>query len=329
MIGGPHTIYTSQPQTQVHSYSTQERPVAIAVAEQVWNNPEGREYLKQQASQLGGHAVVVAKHYGHKGLIAFNDYIQQGPRGVSTLCFVGGTATSVVGVMMVCNVFGSLVDPFHYILSVYMFAFGVATACIEADTDRIGTLIMPFDSLAGPITRAQAWLHEECKFLTTLRGRGLFYLYQGTLMVTQCIFCMLFVAGMYCFVMGTLCIMMSFGLKPDVEGWYASAGYGPRYNTLPAGEDSLEAPLASAARFSKAEAAWRENKHRLAGKTCRELWALYQQATIGDCNVPKPTGVFNGNDKEQWRLWSGLAGLPADEAKSLFVDRLLRDGIAF
>merc|ERR1712217_666269 len=127
--------------------------------------------------------------------------------------------------MSICNVFGTITDPLHYILNAYMFAFGVATACIEADTDRVGMLMSPFDRLAEPLTRAQAWLHGECRFLTWLRGRGLFYLYLGTLMVTQCVLCLVFLCGLYNILMGVLCIMMSFGFKPDFEGIAATAGF--------------------------------------------------------------------------------------------------------
>ncbi|CAK0815820.1 unnamed protein product [Prorocentrum cordatum] len=167
------------------------KPVAAQIAEQAIMDPATREAVRQQAVQLGGHALAAGKYYGHQGLMVFQSYIQQGPRGISILCFVGGAATSVVGLMNVCNLFGSLVDPFHYILSAYMFIFGIVTAVIEADPDSIGTLVPPIDSLAGPVTQAQAWLHDQCKLLTQLRGRGFFYMYQGTLMVTQCVLCLI------------------------------------------------------------------------------------------------------------------------------------------
>jgi len=284
-----------------------------------------REAIRQQAVHIGGHAVVAAKHYGHQGLMAFQDYVQQGPQGISLLCFVGGLATSALGFMNVCNIFGTIVDPFHYILNAYMFAFGLATAVVEADTDRIGMLMTPFDRLAEPVTRAQAWLHEECKLLTQLRGRGLFYLYQGTLMVTQCVFCLIFLGGLYNAAMGVLCVMMSFGYTPDIEGLAASAGLEPQYAHLGDLEASGELVGAS---FLQAEALYKRNKERLPGKACRELWALHQQATAGDCGVPKPAGVFNGSAKEQWRLWNGLRGIPQEEAKAMFVERLQRYSLA-
>jgi len=296
-------------------------------------DPVMREAIRQQALHLGGHAVVAARHYGHKGLMAFQDYVQQGPEGISTLCFVGGAATSVLGFMNVCNLFGTLTDPFHYILNAYMFAFGLATAVIEADTDRIGMLVAPFDRLAEPVTRAQAWLHEECRLLTQLRGRGLFYLYQGTLMVTQCILCLLFLAGLYNVVMGVLCIMTSFGFTPDIEGAVASSGLvSAQYSYLdnaeaqrpPAGAQSPAEQV-----FAQAEAAFKQHKEQLPGRACRELWALHKQATVGDCEEPKPSGMFNGSAKEQWRLWHGLRGISRDEAQLMFVERLQKDGVTF
>lgn len=321
----------SQGQALMHN---QDKPMAAVLAEQAMVDPVMREAMKQQAVYVGGHVAVAAKHYGHKGLMAFQDYVQQGPQGISMLCFVGGVATTALGIAGVSNLMGSVMDPFHYILNVYILAFGIATTCIEADTDQIGMMIPPFDRLAEPITRGQAWLHEECKLLTRLRGRGFFYLYQGTLMVTQCVFCMLFLGGLYNVLMGIVCIMVSCGMQPDFEGMAAQAGLGPQYTVVAA--DSSEEKPASAeaaarrekeASFRRAEGAWEENRDRLPGKACRELWAFHQQATIGDCNVPKPSGVFNGNAKEQWRLWNGLKGISQEDAMVMFMERLSKANI--
>mmetsp|Transcript_25294 Transcript_25294/g.57479 ORF Transcript_25294/g.57479 Transcript_25294/m.57479 type:complete len:342 (-) Transcript_25294:141-1166(-) len=311
----------------VAAHVPDQRPFAVIAAEQALADPVVREAIKQQAAHIGGHAMVAARHYGHQGLMAFQDYVQQGPQGVSTLCFVGGLATSILGFMNICNVFGTIVDPIHYILNAYMFAFGLATAVIEADTDRIGMLVTPFDRLAEPVTRAQAWLHEECKLLTQLRGRGLFYFYQGTLMVTQCVFCLIFLCGLYNVGIGVLCIMMSFGYTPDIEGMALSAGLADyaHLDSLEGQADLTSNSFMSASGFSQAQAVYKNNKEQMPGKLCRELWALQQQATVGDCNISKPAGMFNGSGKEQWRLWNGLRGISKEEAKVMFIERLRRD----
>jgi acyl-CoA-binding protein len=302
------------------------KPLVAQVAEEALVNPALREAVRKQAAEMGGHAAAAAKYYGHQGAMAFQDYIQQGPRGISTLCFVGGVATSALGVMNVCSVFGSVTDPFHYMLNVYMFVFGIVTACIELDPDSVGMLFPPLDRLAEPVTRAQAWLHEECRLLTRLRGRGLFYLYQGTLMVTQCVLCLMFLSGLYNAIMGILCVLMSFGIQPDVE--YMAVGLlGPRRGGGELDYENPGQPASARALFTRAETAWKESKEQLPGKTCRELWALHKQASEGDCHVQKPEGVFNGNAKEQWRLWSSLGGMPREEAATLFVERVRRAGV--
>ena len=83
------------------------------------------------------------------------------------------------------NLGGVAIDAFHYILSAYMFVFGLVTAIIEANTDAVGTTVVPFGKFAEPIARAQASIHEEVRSLTTIRGRGFFYLHRGALMVSH------------------------------------------------------------------------------------------------------------------------------------------------
>lgn len=297
-----------------------------AVTKQALVDPVGQDANRMQAAQHGG-----------QGVMAFHEYIQQGPIGISMLCFIGGLGTSVLGLMNVCNVFGTVIDPFHYILNAYMLACGMVTAVIEAEPDKLGMFMTPFDQLAAPVTRAQAWLHRECRLLTELRGRGFFYLYQGTLMATQCVFCLIFINGVYNCLIGLLCIMISYSVKQDTEGMAASAGMGhmqyQRLDTEACAEEGVDPAAATensavaVAAFAQAEAAWKRKKTKLPGKASRELWAMHRQATTGDCTEPKPSGIFNGNAKEQWRLWSGLKGMSQEEAKIMFMERLRRDKV--
>jgi len=327
-------------------------PVAVAVAQQAIQDPATREMMKRHAAELGGHAVMLGKHYGHQGVMAFGEYIQQGPKGASTLCFIGGVGTSVVGVMYVFGFLKAIVDPLHYIIYVYMFGFGLATTCLEADPDRIGMLPTPFDMLAGPLTRGQAWLHAEVRLLTELRGRGAFYLYQGTLMATQCVFCAMFIIGLFNALMGGLCIAMSFGIQPDFDrlAAYSGGAYNPikdeeagvllqedrvqndgQPRPVPVSSFSSTVNLAPSidAEFKAAEEAWMKSKDKLPGKAQRALWALQKQATVGDCNENKPSGMFNGNAKEQWRLWNELKGISVEDAKLMFIERLRKEKVNF
>ncbi|CAB3403522.1 unnamed protein product [Caenorhabditis bovis] len=68
-------------------------------------------------------------------------------------------------------------------------------------------------------------------------------------------------------------------------------------------------------------------------KATRHIWALYQQAIVGDINVPKLDYMeidegekswmwrwINGNDK--WHAWNQLRGLTKQEAQEEFVKQV-------
>ncbi|KAL6324095.1 hypothetical protein AAG906_006366 [Vitis piasezkii] len=48
------------------------------------------------------------------------------------------------------------------------------------------------------------------------------------------------------------------------------------------------------------------------------LYALYQQATVGRCTIPKPRG-WNPIEQSKWTSWHGLGNMAAAEAMRLFV----------
>lgn len=50
-----------------------------------------------------------------------------------------------------------------------------------------------------------------------------------------------------------------------------------------------------------------------------KLYSFYKQGTIGDCNTPKPGGVFNFKEKAKWDAWNELKGLSKNEAKTAYV----------
>jgi len=50
-----------------------------------------------------------------------------------------------------------------------------------------------------------------------------------------------------------------------------------------------------------------------------KLYSYYKQATIGDCNIPKPSGILNLKEKSKWTAWNNLKGTTSDSAKSEYV----------
>ncbi|XP_044499979.1 acyl-CoA-binding domain-containing protein 4-like [Mangifera indica] len=48
------------------------------------------------------------------------------------------------------------------------------------------------------------------------------------------------------------------------------------------------------------------------------LYALYQQAVVGPCNIPKPSS-WSPVEQSKWKSWQGLGNMAATEAMRLFV----------
>ncbi|XP_010550980.1 PREDICTED: acyl-CoA-binding domain-containing protein 4 [Tarenaya hassleriana] len=57
---------------------------------------------------------------------------------------------------------------------------------------------------------------------------------------------------------------------------------------------------------------------KFANDTALLLYALYQQATVGPCSVPKPS-AWNPVEQSKWKSWQGLGTMPSIEAMRLFV----------
>merc|ERR1711872_807409 len=49
-----------------------------------------------------------------------------------------------------------------------------------------------------------------------------------------------------------------------------------------------------------------------------ELYALFKQATVGDCNKEEP-GSWDLAGKMKWNAWIGKKGMSQDEAKAEYV----------
>eukprot|EP00747_Dinoflagellata_sp_TGD_P184853 gnl/TRDRNA2_/TRDRNA2_40885_c0_seq1.p1 gnl/TRDRNA2_/TRDRNA2_40885_c0~~gnl/TRDRNA2_/TRDRNA2_40885_c0_seq1.p1 ORF type:complete len:192 (-),score=49.14 gnl/TRDRNA2_/TRDRNA2_40885_c0_seq1:171-746(-) len=139
--------------------------------------------------------------------VAVQDYIQRGPSGVRQLCFLGGILTVLFGLLSLVDVLEALAEPLQYLVNSYLMLFGLVTCIIESPPEWL--------QQSEKLQRAQSFVHEFAKFLTTLGGRGLFYLFQGSLSMTFS-WSLSFLLALYMFFMGVVCILMQYGI--DVPG---------------------------------------------------------------------------------------------------------------
>ncbi|XP_022916123.1 acyl-CoA-binding protein-like [Onthophagus taurus] len=57
-----------------------------------------------------------------------------------------------------------------------------------------------------------------------------------------------------------------------------------------------------------------------------ELYSLYKQATVGDCNTAAP-GALDVKGKAKWSAWNGKKGMSQDDAKQKYVTKAKSLGV--
>uniref|UniRef100_A0A6M2DRH2 Acyl-CoA-binding domain-containing protein 6 n=1 Tax=Xenopsylla cheopis TaxID=163159 RepID=A0A6M2DRH2_XENCH len=71
-------------------------------------------------------------------------------------------------------------------------------------------------------------------------------------------------------------------------------------------------------RFNWAATFLSDNAHNMDSSVLLQLYALYKQATVGCCNIPKPSW-FRTQDKMKWEAWSSLKDMPKEIAMEKYI----------
>jgi len=187
---------------------------------------KGPEYAQKAAEQMQAWASdpeVQAKAYYYAGTAAKYagtiaagagdstiTLIEQGPAGVRVLAFAAGCLSCTVAVMSIMDIGKHLFNPAGLLVSGYQIVFSLTTMVFEAPASVV-------TNIPG-ITKYQDMLIEHCKFISEVMGRGLFYLFQGSLWLTFAgLDKMLhFVAGIVLVAVGALHVVMYFGGLQEV-----------------------------------------------------------------------------------------------------------------
>ncbi|XP_076326119.1 acyl-CoA-binding protein homolog [Tachypleus tridentatus] len=73
-------------------------------------------------------------------------------------------------------------------------------------------------------------------------------------------------------------------------------------------------------KFNKAAEDVNKLKSRPTDEELLELYALYKQSTIGDCNTERP-GVLELKGKAKWDSWNSKKGISQDSAKEAYITK--------
>ena len=50
-----------------------------------------------------------------------------------------------------------------------------------------------------------------------------------------------------------------------------------------------------------------------------QLYGYYKQSTIGDCDIPQPSGFFNMKEKEKFKAWNKHKGMSKIDAMQNYI----------
>ncbi|CAG2177650.1 unnamed protein product [Oppiella nova] len=73
--------------------------------------------------------------------------------------------------------------------------------------------------------------------------------------------------------------------------------------------------------FQKAAEDVKKLKAKPTDQELLEIYALFKQASEGDCNTARP-GLLDLKGKAKWDAWNSKKGMSKDEAKSAYVNRV-------
>eukprot|EP00929_Paragymnodinium_shiwhaense_P059910 TRINITY_DN29972_c0_g1_i1.p1 TRINITY_DN29972_c0_g1~~TRINITY_DN29972_c0_g1_i1.p1 ORF type:complete len:331 (+),score=80.93 TRINITY_DN29972_c0_g1_i1:191-1183(+) len=148
---------------------------AAAVASQVarWaQDPDLQDRAKGYAGMLAERTMSAVASAPHQIV----NLIEQGPVGVRYLAFAGGIAQSILAFMTLLSLLlglGLIAHPVESALYSFQFVFSLTTALFEVPPDTV--------EMWPILDRWQNALLEDAKFFSKTRGRGLFYIFLGSL----------------------------------------------------------------------------------------------------------------------------------------------------
>eukprot|EP00441_Pelagodinium_beii_P017251 CAMPEP_0197659860 /NCGR_PEP_ID=MMETSP1338-20131121/49454_1 /TAXON_ID=43686 ORGANISM="Pelagodinium beii, Strain RCC1491" /NCGR_SAMPLE_ID=MMETSP1338 /ASSEMBLY_ACC=CAM_ASM_000754 /LENGTH=274 /DNA_ID=CAMNT_0043236993 /DNA_START=71 /DNA_END=893 /DNA_ORIENTATION=+ len=103
--------------------------------------------------------------------------IQQGPEGLRMVSFAAGSASSAWVLLAILNPLKIVFSPVTYVLSAYILLFSVSTMLFEAPPAYIEQY--------PALDQYQDLLIDKAPFISETLGRGLFYVFVGTLWLAQ------------------------------------------------------------------------------------------------------------------------------------------------
>eukprot|EP00929_Paragymnodinium_shiwhaense_P036887 TRINITY_DN19720_c0_g1_i5.p1 TRINITY_DN19720_c0_g1~~TRINITY_DN19720_c0_g1_i5.p1 ORF type:complete len:260 (-),score=14.65 TRINITY_DN19720_c0_g1_i5:445-1224(-) len=165
----------------------------------------------RKAAHCASSAMYAAAHTLQQAGCEVVHHIEQGPAGMRVLAFGGCVASLAISITSLLNYFSAMGHPIVYVVSMYQGFFAFTAGLFEMKPEWV----TDFEHKSGvPLETYQLTLAENCKFLTLSGGRGLFYIFLGSLgfVLAGSKNYATFACASYLFFVGSLHILMGFGI---------------------------------------------------------------------------------------------------------------------
>lgn len=120
-------------------------------------------------STMVASAVDQAKQTALRGVAEIRNFVEQNPSQVRATVFMMGACQLVYCGLGIINIFALTFTPVEFLVNLYLCLFAVVTLVLEGKAEWPG------------VQRVQEKLFYEVHMLSTVAGRAMFYVFQGTL----------------------------------------------------------------------------------------------------------------------------------------------------
>ena len=77
--------------------------------------------------------------------------------------------------------------------------------------------------------------------------------------------------------------------------------------------------MSNSAEFEKAAEDIRKLTKRPENEELLQLYGLFKQATVGDCNTDRP-GMFDPKGRAKWDKWNDRKGMSREDAEAAYIE---------
>jgi hypothetical protein len=222
---GENALNDPTVQAEIMRSAKQKGYEAVDMAKQFVSDPQVQEQAKAYAAQAGAYL-------GQAGG-AFVAQIEQGPAGIRVLAFLAGISSFALGmyrVVISTISFECVTNPVHYAIAIYQIFLSITTSLFEASPEMIYTIQ---EKTGVGLADYQNMLIEKAKFISEAKGRGFFYVFQGSLWLSVASLTALpsLICGMALVFVGFLNLLIAYGMfekvQTQVSSHYRKVSEGP------------------------------------------------------------------------------------------------------